>query len=90
MFLILFGFLVFKYLGEIEEHLNVTIQQIGTDMKVPLNEFDGKVTYGEKQKNTGTGYVDHVNQLRPIVGELTKLEMEAQTLFLTRLEHMWD
>lgn len=23
-------------------------------MKVPVNEFDGKVTYGQKRRNTGT------------------------------------
>ncbi|KMQ93149.1 atp-dependent rna helicase ddx1 [Lasius niger] len=41
------------YLAEIEDHLNVTIQQVGSDVKVPLNEFDGKVTYGEKRMAMG-------------------------------------
>lgn len=73
------------YLAEIEDHLNVTIQQVEKDMKVPINEFDGKVVYGEKLKNTGTGYVDHVNQLKPIVEQLSALECEAQKYFLKRL-----
>lgn len=42
-----------QYLAEIEDHLNVTIQQVGPDIKVPLNEFDGKVTYGEKRMAMG-------------------------------------
>lgn len=25
-------------------------------MKVPVNEFDGKVTYGQKRRNTGTDH----------------------------------
>lgn len=33
-----------QYLADIEDHLNITIQQIDVDIKVPLNDFDGKVT----------------------------------------------
>jgi ATP-dependent RNA helicase DDX1 len=73
------------YLGEIEDHLNVTIQQVETDMKVPMNDFDGKVTYGQKRKNIGSGYQDHVNQLVPIVKELSELEKKAQSLYVKRL-----
>lgn len=40
-------------LGEIEEHLGVTIPQAGKDMNVPVDEFEGRVTYGEKRKATG-------------------------------------
>lgn len=42
-----------QYLADIEDHLNVTIAQVGSDIKVPLNEFDGKVTYGEKRMAMG-------------------------------------
>lgn len=31
----------------------MTIQQVGPDIKVPMNEFDGKVTYGEKRAAMG-------------------------------------
>lgn len=43
----------FQYLAEIEDHLNITIQQVDPDMKVPMNDFDGKVTYGEKRATMG-------------------------------------
>lgn len=69
-------------LGEIEDHLNITITQVEKDMKVPVNDFDGKVVYGEKLKNKGTNYADHVDQLKPIVKNLSKLESKAQTAFL--------
>ncbi|XP_039437758.1 ATP-dependent RNA helicase Ddx1-like [Culex pipiens pallens] len=72
------------YLAEIEDHLNVTIQQVDKDLKVPMNDFDGKVTYGEKRLNTGTGYKDHVEQLTPVVKELARLEREAQVLYNKR------
>ena len=42
-----------QYLADIEEHLGVTIQQIGKDMNIAVDEFDGKVVYGEKRKETG-------------------------------------
>lgn len=72
-------------MAEIEEHLGCTIQQIETDIKVPMNEFDGKVIYGQKRLNAGTGYVDHVKQLVPIVDELAELEAKAQSIFMRRL-----
>lgn len=62
--------------------MNITIQQVDKDLNVPLNEFDGKVVYGEKLKNKGTGYEDHVKQLAPIVQNLAGLERKAQTAFL--------
>ncbi|XP_046473772.1 ATP-dependent RNA helicase Ddx1 isoform X1 [Neodiprion pinetum] len=73
-----------RYLGEIEDHLNVTIQQVGPDIKVPLNEFDGKVTYGEKKVNSGTGYQNHVAQMAPAVSQLAGLESKAQLIYLRR------
>lgn len=65
--------------------MGVSIPQIETDIKVPMNEFDGKVIYGQKRVNTGTGYVDHVKQLVPIVDELAELEAKAQSIFMRRL-----
>lgn len=62
--------------------MNITIQQVDKDLKVPLNEFDGKVVYGEKRLNRGTGYMDHVKQLEPIVQTLSSLESKAQKSFL--------
>ncbi|XP_050464121.1 ATP-dependent RNA helicase Ddx1 [Cataglyphis hispanica] len=71
-----------NYLAEIEDHLNVTIQQIGSDIKVPLNDFDGKVTYGEKRMAMGSNYQNHVQQMVPVVAELAALESRAQIMFL--------
>ena len=48
--------LYLQYLADIEDHLNITIQQVENDMKVPSNEFDGKVVYGQKRKQAGSGY----------------------------------
>ncbi|QQP57885.1 Uncharacterized protein FKW44_003028, partial [Caligus rogercresseyi] len=39
-----------QYLGDIEEHLGITIQQVSKEMKIKADEFDGKVVYGEKKK----------------------------------------
>lgn len=75
-----------NYLAEIEDHLNVTIQQVDKTLKVPMNEFDGKVVYGQKLQNAGTGYKDHVNQLVPAVRKLTDLELKSQSLYLKRLK----
>ncbi|XP_055594121.1 ATP-dependent RNA helicase Ddx1-like [Uranotaenia lowii] len=71
-------------LGEVEEHLVITVQQIGRDLKVPMNEFDGKVTYGERRRKVGSGYQDHVLELEPVVKQLAALEKEAQLVYLRR------
>lgn len=73
-----------QFLADIEDHLNVTIQQVSQDMKVPMDEFDGKVTYGQKRKDMGSGYQYHVAQMAPTVQELAKLEASAQSIYLRR------
>ncbi|KAH8314855.1 hypothetical protein KR074_005377 [Drosophila pseudoananassae] len=73
-------------LAEVEDHLNITIQQVDRAMEVPVNDFDGKVVYGQKNLNTGSGYADHVEQLVPTVRKLTDLELQSQSLFLKRLK----
>ncbi|XP_017072385.1 ATP-dependent RNA helicase Ddx1 [Drosophila eugracilis] len=73
-------------LAEVEDHLNITIQQVDRAMEVPVNDFDGKVVYGQKNFNTGSGYEDHVEQLVPTVRKLTDLELQSQSLFLKRLK----
>jgi len=40
-------------LADIEEHLGIVIGESGNDFKIPVDEFDGKVVYGEKRKQTG-------------------------------------
>ncbi|KAL3860213.1 hypothetical protein ACJMK2_010369 [Sinanodonta woodiana] len=71
-----------QLLADIEDHLDITIDQIQPDMKVPLNEFDGKVTYGQKKRDTGSMYKGHVDTLAPAVAELVKLEKLAQSSFI--------
>jgi ATP-dependent RNA helicase DDX1 len=44
---------IFQLLADVEEHLDITIDQVEPDIKVPVNEFDGKVTYGQKRKLGG-------------------------------------
>jgi len=71
-----------QILGEIEEHLNIIVSQVEPDMKVPCDQFDGKVTYGQKKKQLGTGYEGHVTNLAPAVAELASLETQAQLAYL--------
>lgn len=53
-------------------------------MQVPCDEFDGKVVYGQKRQNQGTNYATHTAQMAPVVKQLTKLESEAQLIYLKR------
>ena len=46
-----------QYLADVEEHLGETISVIPPNMKVPLNEFDGSVQYGEKRRRVGKGWM---------------------------------
>nr|CAB3236898.1 ATP-dependent RNA helicase DDX1-like [Phallusia mammillata] len=72
-----------RLLGDIEDHLKITIEQTTPKMEIPVNEFDGKVVYGSKKSATGGGtYKGHVDDLAPTVDELQDLEKSAQTSFL--------
>ncbi|XP_065839715.1 ATP-dependent RNA helicase DDX1-like [Oscarella lobularis] len=71
-----------QLLADVEEHLGETITQVDPKMKVPVNEFDGKVVYGEKRSGSGGNYEYHTAQLAPSVKELAQLEFEAQKSFL--------
>lgn len=53
-------------------------------MKVPHDEFDGKVVYGQKRQQFGSNYETHTAQMAPVVQELAKLESQAQILYLKR------
>lgn len=73
-----------QLLADIEDHLNITIQQVEPDMKIESNQFDGKVVYGQKRKHAGCDYENHTAQMAPTVNELSKLECEAQLLYIKR------
>ncbi|CAG2195830.1 DDX1 [Mytilus edulis] len=68
-----------KLLSDIQEHLDITIDSVQPDMKVAINEFDGKVTYGQRRKVGGGSYKGHIETLAPSVKELAELEKRAQT-----------
>lgn len=78
-----------QYLSDVEEHLGVTIPECGSDVKVPVNEFDGKVVYGAKRNTSGCVFENHVLELEPSVAELAKLEYQAQTSFLKLKRKKW-
>ncbi|XP_065201500.1 ATP-dependent RNA helicase Ddx1 [Planococcus citri] len=73
-----------RYLAEIEDHLNVTIQQVSPNFEIPVDEFDGKVVYGQKRQNTGSTYKTHVDQMTPVVKQLSDLESKVQLAYLKR------
>ena len=73
-----------QYLSDIQEHLGVTIPEVDKSFIVPVNEFDGKITYGEKKREEGFISESHTSQLEPSVELLAKIEKMAQTTFLTR------
>ncbi|XP_063975899.1 ATP-dependent RNA helicase Ddx1 [Diachasmimorpha longicaudata] len=73
-----------RHLAEIEDHLNITIQHIGSDLKVPMNEYDGKVVYGQKKVDSKTRYENHVQQMAPVVMSLAVLEAKAQIAYVRR------
>ena len=50
--------------------------------EVPVNEFDGKITYGMHRKESKTVYKNHVEELASSVSRLASMERLAQNTFL--------
>ncbi|XP_066913617.1 ATP-dependent RNA helicase DDX1-like [Clytia hemisphaerica] len=71
-----------KYLQDIEEHLGETITMVASDMNIPVNEFDGKVTYGKRRKREDDTKKYHQEELAPAVSELAVLEKQVQISYL--------
>lgn len=71
-----------QYLADIEEHLGETISMVEPGSRIPVNEFDGKVVYGEKRSNKGGNFSYHTAELASSVRELAALEKKAQESFL--------
>lgn len=81
-------------LAEVEEHLGVTVNRVGTDFNVPMDEFDGKVVYGAKRSAESIFPLDfysiilgglntgHAIELTGIVQELAELERSVQLSYL--------
>ena len=60
----------------------MTVPLVNNLFEIPVDEFDGKVTYGEKRSGEGTTFESHTELLASSVAELTKLEYLAQLTFL--------
>lgn len=71
-----------QYLDDIEDHLGITISQVPSTLEIPVDDFDGKVVYGEKRAKKTNSYVGHVEVLAPTVKELVKLEKKSQLNYL--------
>ena len=71
-----------QYLADIQEHLGVTIPEVSNTFDVPVDEYEGKVTYGEKRGAEAAPYEGHIDQLASSVAQLAKMEQLAQTTFL--------
>ncbi|VDP86376.1 unnamed protein product [Echinostoma caproni] len=69
-------------LGDIEEHLGITIDTVDSNLSIPADAFDGKVVYGQKLKHLAPTYKSHVDVLASSVKELNQLEKRAQQSFL--------
>ena len=62
----------------------MTIPEVEKTFDVPVNDYDGKITYGEKMGTKGVVCESHVTQLKPSVELLADFEKMAQTTFLKR------
>ncbi|CAI2350141.1 unnamed protein product [Caenorhabditis sp. 36 PRJEB53466] len=77
-----------KMLGEIEEHLGATIATVDSDFSVPVDEFDGKVVYGERRSG-GTNFATHVLALASSASQLADLETKMQLEYLRNNRHVF-
>ncbi|EFP11767.1 hypothetical protein CRE_26736 [Caenorhabditis remanei] len=77
-----------KMLGEIEEHLGATISTVDSDFAVPIDEFDGKVIYGEKRSG-GANFATHVLSLASSASQLADLETKMQLEYLRNNRHVF-
>uniref|UniRef100_A0A8R1DRM8 ATP-dependent RNA helicase n=1 Tax=Caenorhabditis japonica TaxID=281687 RepID=A0A8R1DRM8_CAEJA len=77
-----------KMLGEIEEHLGATIATVDSDFNVPVDEFDGKVVYGEKRGGTAK-FDTHVLSLATSASQLADLETKMQLEYLRNNRHVF-
>ena len=60
----------------------MTIPEVDGSFHVPVNEFDGRITYGEHKRRKGLTNEGHVAQLAPSVTRLADMERLAQTNFI--------
>lgn len=41
-----------QLLGDIEEHIGMTIATVDSDLRIPVDDIDGRVIYGAKRTNS--------------------------------------
>lgn len=82
-------------LSEVEEHLGQTVSIVDSDFQVPVDEFDGKVVYGNRRtqglkqnivfyKNfSGAQFCGHAPQMATSVAHLVDIERSLQLSYLT-------
>ncbi len=60
----------------------MVIPEVTPTFDVPVNEYDGKITYGEKKSGKGFAAQYHTDQLSSSVQQLASLERVAQSNFI--------
>lgn len=71
-----------QLLSDIEEHLKCTITQCEPDIKIPVDEFDGKVTYGQRRA-LGGPYIARVCTQ----STSNTFDLVSRTMFLIQVVH---
>ncbi|CAI5449403.1 unnamed protein product [Caenorhabditis angaria] len=77
-----------RLLGDIEEHIGSTISTVDSDFNIPIDEFDGKVVYGEK-RGAGVSIQGHGLSTASSVAQLSDLETRMQLEFLKNIRHVF-
>ena len=60
----------------------MVIPEVTPTFEVPVNEYDGKISYGEKKSGKGFKAQYHTEQLSSSVEQLARLEKKAQRNFI--------
>lgn len=60
----------------------MVVPEVTPTFDVPVNEYDGKITYGEKKSGKGFTVKYHTDQLSSSVEQLARLEKQAQSNFI--------
>ena len=67
----------------------MVIPEVTPTFDVPVNEYDGKIVYGEKKRGKGFSGNYHTEQLSSSVEQLASLEKQAQSNFIKMKTRNW-
>ena len=69
----------------------MVIPEVTPTFEVPVNEYDGKIEYGERKAASGKGFLAqyHTEQLVSSVQQLAGLEKQAQSNFIKTIRGKW-